>query len=85
MGLGELRGHLAAGGAVFAAVKPTDTSEDEVVAALVEEGYEDSVVRQAFKRLGSVHSIVEVRPKVWQRWHGVEAQEEFRKGARRRT
>lgn len=62
---------------VYGAVKPSDTPEEEIVAKLAEAGFAETAVRPILQQLASTKSIVEVRPGVWQRWHGAEAQEKL--------
>lgn len=74
-----MRNVLGAGLAVFAAVRAADTSEQEIRQAVSAKGFVDEDITAALCVLERQRTIVQVRPGIWQRWHGQEAQKKLYK------
>jgi DNA-binding transcriptional regulator PaaX len=70
----DVRAMMGAVTAVFAEVKASDTAVESLIEKLGPQGHDEAMVRYALDRLCKQSSIAEVRPGVYQRWHGQDAQ-----------
>ena len=71
--------HVVMFNAVYAAVGSTDTEEKVLRAKVRADGFTDADITAVLSLMERSKSIVQVRPGVWQRWHGQEAQKKLYK------